>query len=40
MEKLYIITRSDLDPGSRCAQAVHAALAYALEHPEAARAWH
>jgi hypothetical protein len=39
-EKLYIVTRRDLHPGARLAQSVHAAVAYALEHPAATRAWH
>lgn len=39
-DKLFVITRSDLPPGARAAQLTHAALAFAFEHPEIAKAWH
>jgi len=39
-DKLYIITRSDLSPGSRAAQSVHGALAFAHEHPEVTGTWY
>jgi len=39
MHRLRIITRADLAPGLQAAQAVHAALAWQLEHPEACAAW-
>lgn len=38
--KLYVITRSDLLPGARAAQSVHAALAFAHEHPDVEAPWH
>jgi hypothetical protein len=34
MEKLYVITRSDLPDGDQAVQSIHAALAYAAEHPD------
>lgn len=37
--KLFIVTRSDLAPGARVAQSVHAALQYAHEHRDATRTW-
>ena len=39
MEKLFVVVRNDLDPGLQLAQAVHAAVKYALFH-EDARRWH
>lgn len=38
-DKLYIITRQDLDPGAQLAQSCHAAFAFALEHPELTKKW-
>lgn len=38
--KLYVIVRADLAPGALCAQAVHAALAFAHTHPDLAREWY
>lgn len=38
-DKLFIITRADLPPGVIAAQSVHAALAFAHEHPEVEGAW-
>lgn len=40
MEKLYVVTRSDLSPGARCAQSCHAIRLFAEEHPEADREWY
>lgn len=40
MEKLYIVTRSDLSPGARCAQSCHAMRLFSAEHPEPDRAWY
>lgn len=39
MYKLFIVTRSDLPPGARAAQSVHAALAFAHEHPQIETYW-
>ena len=39
-EKLFIVTRSDLAPGARAAQSVHAALAFAYEHQDLFRQWY
>jgi len=39
MEKLFVVVRNDLEPGLQLAQAVHAAVKYALSH-EDARRWH
>jgi peptidyl-tRNA hydrolase len=39
-DKLFIVTRADLPPGARAAQSVHAALAFAFDHPEVAGEWH
>jgi hypothetical protein len=37
--KLYIITRSDLPPGARCAQSCHALRAFVEAHPVVDRSW-
>lgn len=39
MEKLYIITRSDLPPGAQLAQSCHAVAAFSLAHPDEHQAW-
>lgn len=39
MERLYVVTRSDLPPGLQLAQSVHAARQFAEEHPKLDRAW-
>jgi hypothetical protein len=39
MNKLYVITRSDLSPGAQIAQTGHAVAAFAAEHPESFQAW-
>lgn len=35
-----MITRSDLAPGTQCAQAIHAAIDYGLKNPEMLKEWH
>lgn len=40
MEKLYIVTRSDLAPGARLAQSCHALRAFVAAHPELDRQWY
>lgn len=40
MEKLYIITRSDLPPGLRSAQLIHAFREFQELHPEIERSWY
>jgi hypothetical protein len=39
-DKLFIVTRADLPPGARAAQSVHAALAFAHEHPDVCGSWY
>lgn len=39
MEKLYIVTRRDLPPGPQAVQSCHAALQFAMEHPEMTARW-
>lgn len=39
MDRLYIVTRSDLPPGARIAQAVHAAFQIASESPSLVACW-
>lgn len=39
-EKLFVVTRADLAPGAVLVQSVHAALAFALAHPEVVGPWH
>jgi len=39
MERLYIVTRADLAPGARCAQACHTLRAFVDAHAEIDRAW-
>lgn len=38
--KLYIITRADLDPGAQAAQSCHAMRAFAAAYPEEERRWY
>lgn len=38
-DKLYIVTRSDLEPGYQIAQSCHALRQFAHEHPELDREW-
>ncbi len=40
MDKLYIIVRSDLNPGMQLAQSCHALRAFIDDHPEEERSWH
>lgn len=40
MDKLFIVTRSDLPPGAIAAQSVHTALAFAHEYPFEWRTWY
>jgi peptidyl-tRNA hydrolase len=40
IEKVYLLTRSDLSPGLQAAQAAHAAFQFSVEHPELIRRWH
>lgn len=37
--KLYLVTRGDLNPGSRAAQLCHAIRAFTEEHPDVDRVW-
>jgi hypothetical protein len=37
--RLYVVTRDDLDPCHQAVQAVHAALDWALAHPDLHGAW-
>lgn len=37
--RFFVALWSCLTPGQRIAQAIHAAVEFALDHPEAARAW-
>lgn len=34
------MTRADLNPGTQCAQAIHAAIDYGLKNPELLKEWH
>lgn len=38
--KIYIIVRSNLPPGAQAAQACHALMSFASEHPVTANFWH
>ena len=40
MDKLFVITRSDLNPGAQLAQSAHALSAFACAFPDEHRAWH
>ncbi len=40
MQKLYVVTRSDLTPGAIVAQACHAVSAFAVRFPSEHRTWH
>lgn len=40
MERLYVVGRTDLPPGLRAAQLVHAARVFAAEHTELERDWY
>ncbi len=39
MRKLYVVVRQDIEPGLVAAQAVHAAVAFALKYPSQTAAW-
>lgn len=39
MDRLYIVIRSDLSPGARCAQACHTLRAFVDAHPGIDREW-
>lgn len=39
MDKLFVITRSDLPWGQQAVQAIHAQVQFAKEHPEVEGAW-
>lgn len=39
MDKLYVVTRSDLQPGALIAQSCHAISQFQMEHEEIAKAW-
>lgn len=38
-DKLYVITRADLEPGYQAVQSVHAGIQFIFEHPEYAEYW-
>ena len=38
-EKLYVVVRSDLEPGARAAQLCHAAIAFVFRHGARAAEW-
>lgn len=38
-DKLYVITRQDLDPGYQAVQSIHAAIQFKFEHPEVSKNW-
>jgi peptidyl-tRNA hydrolase len=40
MDRLYIVTRSDLPPGAEVAQSCHALRAFVAAQPELDAAWH
>lgn len=40
MDRLFIVTRSDLEPGAIAAQSCHGLRAFAAKHPEIDEAWH
>lgn len=40
MEKLFLITRTDLPPGLRAAQLNHAFREFVQQHPKVERAWY
>lgn len=39
-DKLYVITREDLDPGYQAVQSVHAGIQFAMEHAEIHKEWY
>ena len=38
-DKLYVITRADLEPGYQAVQSIHAAIQFKFEHPEISLNW-
>lgn len=38
-DKLYIVTRQDLQPGYQAVQSIHAAQQFAIEHPSLNKKW-
>jgi peptidyl-tRNA hydrolase len=38
-EKLYVVVRRDLSPGQQLSQAIHAADAFAVAHPQTKHDW-
>lgn len=40
MDRLYVVTRSNLPPGAQLAQSCHAVSAFAARFPAEHRAWH
>lgn len=38
-DKLYVITRADLDPGYQAVQSMHALRQFTAEHPDIDKAW-
>ncbi len=38
-DKLYVITRADLEPGYQAVQSMHALRQFTAEHPEIDKAW-
>jgi hypothetical protein len=40
VDRLYLVTRADLPPGTQACQAAHAALDFAVTHPGVIRDWH
>lgn len=39
-QKLYVVTRRDLPPGSQAVQGMHALVEFMLEYPSLIREWH
>ena len=39
-DKLYVITREDLDPGYQAVQSLHAGIQFAMEHPDIHKEWY
>lgn len=39
-EKLYVVTRQDIDPGYQAVQAAHSAIQFQHDYPEIAKLWH
>ena len=39
-DKLYVITRRDLEPGYQAVQSIHAAIQFKFEYPELSKDWY